>query len=773
MPTWCDRIVQDVTFGSRMLRKSPAFTLTAIAILAIGVGMNITGFQILNSLAFRPLPVSDPDSLVRFDRRAPRSRSAAFAYPAFDFYATHNTVLASSMGIMRTLVALDADTSRAVPVQFVTSNYLVELGAVPALGRLLDPARDDEPDAEPVVVLASSLWRSRFGADPGIAGRTVRINGRPFTIAGVAPASFVGLTGRAAQAWIPITKQPYAFPGSDLLTRYTDNPVAFFARMKPGLSLGAVEDGLRPAASALRQRGPDAAWEQEWLAAIPAGRFLPIEAESIAIASAFTAIVLIAACANLATLMLARGFAREREIAVRLSVGATRRRLVRQLLTESLMLACLGTAAALGLSFIAARLILTGTAAPAFMQPHLDLRVTLFTFAMAALASVLFGLTPALQAVKPGGPRTRARGVLVAAQVAAGCTLLILSVLLTRALDRVTHAPLGFEYDRQVTLDPNLTANGFKPAAARAYWAALRERIAGVPGVRAMSLETVPPLGNRSFTARIGKGQTAFVHHIDPDYFGVMGIPLRRGRTFHANETGAGMVSESFARAMWPGEEPLGKIWDEATVVGVVGNAATVALADPGAAEFYHPMDDEHAHRAVMIVRVDGDPSAIAGILAGAARDIDPRVSIATGLLRNAFDVKLRMPQRMSVIVWALGALALALAAGGLAGLVVLTVSQRAREIAIRMALGARPRDVIAAVLGQFRKPLLWGLAGGFLIAAVLSKVLAGELFGLSPFDPVSYLAAAVLFTTVAVAATAGPLRRAIKVDPISALKCE
>ena len=184
-------------------------------------------------------------------------------------------------------------------------------------------------------------------------------------------------------------------------------------------------------------------------------------------------------------------------------------------------------------------------------------------------------------------------------------------------------------------------------------------------------------------------------------------------------------------------------------------------------------MDDEHVHRAVMIVRVDGDPSAIVGILAGAARDIDPRVSIAIGLLRDAFDVKLRLPQRMSVIVWVLGALALALAAGGLAGLVVLTVSQRAREIGIRIALGARPRDVIAAVLSQFRKPILWGLAGGFLIAAVLSKVLAGELFGLSPFDPVSYLAAAVLFTTVAVAATAGPLRRAIKVDPISALKCE
>jgi len=204
---WWDQIVQDVTFGSRMLRKSPAFTLTAIAILALGVGMNIAAFQLMNSLMLTPLPVSDPDSLVRFSRRSPQGASTTFAYPALDFYATHNTVLASSMGLMRTLVALESDSSRAVPVQFVTANYLAELGAVPALGRLLDGARDDEPDADPVVVLAWSLWQSRFGADPQIAGRTVRINGRPFTVAGVAPASFVGLTGRAAQAWIPITNR--------------------------------------------------------------------------------------------------------------------------------------------------------------------------------------------------------------------------------------------------------------------------------------------------------------------------------------------------------------------------------------------------------------------------------------------------------------------------------------------------------------------------------------------------------------------------------------
>ncbi len=770
---WWDQIVQDVTFGSRMLRKSPSFTLTAIAILALGVGMNIAAFQLMNSLMISPLPVSDPDSLVRFSRRSPQGASTTFSYPALDFYAKHNTVLASSMGLVRTLVALESDASRAVPVQFVTANYLAELGAVPALGRLLDAARDDEPDAEPVVVLASSLWENRFGADPRIAGRTVRINGKPFTVAGVAPASFVGLTGRAAQAWIPITKQPYAFPGSDLLTSYRDNPVTFFARMKPGLSLRAVEDGMRPAASALGQRGADAAWENERLVPLPAGRFIRFEADTVAIAGAFTTIVLIAACANLATLILARGFSREREIAVRLSLGATRRRLVRQLLTESLMLAGLGTAAGLGVGFVAARLILTGSATPAFLQPKLDLRVMVFALMMAALASLLFGLTPALQAVKPRSTRTRARGILVAAQVAAGCTLLVVSTLLTRSLDRVTHAPLGFEYEHHVTLDPDLNASGFKAAAARVYWATLRDRLAGVPGVRGMSLETLPPLGNRAATGRIGKGYTAFVHHVDPDYFRVMGIPLRRGRNVQANETGAAIVSESFARAMWPGEDPLGKAWDEATVVGVVGNAPTVSLANPEASEFYHPIDDEHVAHAVMIVRVDGDPAPMTGVLVAAARSIDPRVSISAGVLREAFDVKLRLPRRMSAIVWALGALALALAAVGLAGLVIFTVSQRAREIGIRMALGARPKDVIDGVLRQFRKPVAYGLAGGFLAAAALSRVLEKELFGLSPFDPVSYLSAAALFTIVAALATAGPLRRALKVDPIAALKCE
>jgi predicted permease len=770
---WWDALQQDVTFGSRMLRKAPVFTVTAVAILSIGVGINLGAFQILNSVALSPLPVRDPDSLIRFNRRSTQGTSTSFSYPALDFYARHNTVLASSMGLVRTLVALESDPSRQLPMQFVTANYLAELGAVPALGRLLDSARDDAPDAEPVVVLTHSLWQARFGSDPDIVGKTIRINTRPFTVAGVMPASFVGLTGRSAQGWIPIAKHPYAFPGSDLLTNERNKAVTFFARMKPGLGLRATQDGMRAAAAALQRRGPDAAPDNEWLRAVPAGYFATFDADGIAIAGAFTLLVLVAACANLATLVLARGFSRQREIAIRLSVGASRGRLVRQLLTENAMVAALGTAAAIGVSLVAVKLTLIGTQAPAFMQPRLDVRVALFAFALAALAAMLFGLAPALQAVRPPTTRGRTRGLLVASQVAAGCTLLVVASLLVRALDRVTHAPLGFDYDNHVVLDPDLTANGVRGAAARAYWSGLRERLSAVPGVLATSLETVPPLGNRATTAKVARGVTAYVHHVDPAYFRVMGIPLRRGRLLSASEPRTAVVSESFARAFWRDQDPLGQTWDGATIVGVVGNAATVSLADPDASEFYHLIDDAHVQRAVMLVRVAGDPSAALDLLVSAARTVDGRVSISAGVLRDAFDGKLRTPHRMSIIVSALGALALALAAAGLAGVVLFTVSQRMREIGIRIALGARRRDVVEAVIRQFRGPIVWGLAAGFTIAAVLSKVLQAELFGLSPLDPVSYLAAGALFVAVAALATAGPLRRALKVDPITALRCD
>jgi predicted permease len=770
---WWDDLLRDVRFGARMMRRAPAFTLTAIGVLAIGVGTNIAAFQILNSVALTPLPVRDPDSLVRFNLRTTQRSSSTMPYAAFAFYATHNTVLDASIALLRTSVALEPDGSRRVATQFVTPNYFSELGAVAAVGRLLDPVLDDAADAEPVVVVSSSLGQSRFGSDAAVVGRPVRINGQRFTIVGVTSASFAGLTGRSAQVWIPIRQHPYAFPGSGLLTNQADNSIAFFGRMKAGLNLRGVEAGMRPAAATFAQVRSSESPQSEWLRAVPAGRFISMDLDGIAIAGAFTLLVLVAACANLATLVLARGFAREREIAVRLSVGASRFRLVRQLLTESVMLAALGTTAALGLSVVASRLVMSATGAPEFLYPKLDVRVALFAVAMAALAACFSGLAPALQAVKPRAARGRARGILVATQVAAGCTLLVVSSLLVRALGHVTHAPLGFEYEHHLVVDPDLNGSGFKPAAAQIYWNGLRDQLTAMPGVAGISLGTVQPLGSGGPSTRIGDGHSAIVHYIDPAYFTVMGIPLRRGRIFNANEPEAAVVSESFAQALWPGEDPLGKIWDRSTVIGVVGSAPTVSLADPSRAEFYHLLDAEHMPRAVLIVRVAGDPSSRTGVVAGAAGAVNPRVPVSVVVLQEAFDATLRRPQQMSVIVSSLSGLTLALAAVGLGGLVIYTVSQRAREIGIRLALGARRRDVIAATVRQFGSPIGWGLASGLLCAAGLSKVLEEQLFGMSPFDPISYLAAAVVFLVVAALASAVPLRRALKVDPLQTLKCE
>lgn len=772
---WWDHLVQDVTFAGRILRKSPVFTLTAIAVLALGVGVNIAGFQVLNSMAWRPLPVKDPDSLVRFYRRTERSTSSAVSYPAFRFYAGHNDVLVASMAVLSASVRLDDDTSRDVPVEFVSANYLSELGTLTAWGRLLDESFDAAPGAEPVIVVSHGLWQRRFGADPALVGRTIRVNGRQVKVAGIVAASFVGLTGRVPQAWMPIEQHPHTFPGSDVLTSPRDNnPVSFYARLKPGVRAPAAEAALKVTAAALRQHAPDAAWDGEWLQATAAGRYAPLSSKAapgVLIAGAFTTILLLASCANLAMLILARNLSREREISIRLSVGATRRRIVRQLLTESALLSFMGTGLGLVLS-----LILGKTAfgdAESFMQPTLDIRVALFSFGIAGVATGLFGLVPALQAIRPKRARARARAILVATQVATGCTLLVVGGLLARGLQHVVSIPLGFEYAEHITISPDLHSNGFKPAAAADYWTALRAALEQIPDVAGTTLVSLPPLGGLISSSQLQNGGLVVRHHVDPMYFAVMRIPLLRGRNLSPGERGSAVVSESLASALWPEEDPLGKLHDGRTVVGVAGNARTIHLGDSSATEMYMAMDDEHLVTAALVVRVRADPSGRLAAIVAAARSIDARVAPAATLLRDEFDRRLRDARTMTVVVSVLGLLALTLASIGLAGLLSFSVSQRLREIGIRMALGARSTDVVQSVLRQFAWPVGFGLVGGLAAAAALSSVLRRELFGLSHLDPISYIAAALLFAIVALLASARPLRRATRVDPTTALRVE
>jgi putative ABC transport system permease protein len=772
---WWDYLVHDVAFGVRILRKSPAFTLTAIIVLGFGVGINLAAFQVFNTLAWRPLPVKDPDSLVRFSRRTQRFVTSSFSYPVFRFYAEHNTVLAASMAVVHTSVSLGDDASSDLPIQFVTANYLTELGTVPAIGRLLVPS-DGAPDATPVVVLSHPLWETRFGSDPSIVGRLVRINGQSITVAGVASASFVGLTPRVPQAWMPIEKHAAVFSGSDLLTNVGRAGVVFFARLKPGLSANAAEDGMKSAVAAARELGSDPAWDGEWLEAEPAGRFTTLDgkrAAGVLIAAAFAVILLLASCTNLAMLILARGLSRSHEISIRLSVGATRPRIVRQLLTESALLSIVGTGVGLGVSVVVARMVLSFADAPRFLQPHFDIRVITYSFVMAALAAGLFGIVPALQAVRLKAAPARTRSILVAVQVAAGCTLLVVGGLLVRAFQHVMTEPPGFEFAEHIIVDPHLQANSFTPAAADQYWTELRAALERIRGVASMSLASLPPLGERIMSDRAGSGAVAFIHHIDPTYFEVMGVPLLRGRNLASRERGVVLVSDSLASAIWPGEDPLGKTYLDKTVVGVVGNARTVTLGDSSITEAYLPMDDARRAWAVLIVRVHGDPARALPTIVAATKAIDSRVSPSFALVRDRFDQRIQSARQLALIVSTLGMIALSLAAIGLAGLLSFSVSQRVREIGIRMALGARPLHVAWTVMRQFGLPIGFGLVAGLTGAASLSSLLRSQLFGLSHLDPASYAAAAILFTIVALLAAAGPVRSAIHVNPITALRCE
>jgi predicted permease len=545
--------------------------------------------------------------------------------------------------------------------------------------------------------------------------------------------------------------------------------------LQQGVTRERATADLGAVAAALHDAIPGAAWDGEFVDVLPAGRFATMQgvAPGLSLAAALTAIVLLAACANLGTLLLARGLAREREFAVRLSVGATRVRLARQLMTESVMLAAAGTVAALGVSFITARLLLAASDAPRFLEPRLDVPVLIFSIVIAAAAAALAGLTPAFQAVKPAASRARARGVLVAVQVGAGCTLLVVAALLARGIDRVLHAPLGFDYDAQLVIDPGLDAHGFTPQAARAYWNRLRIEVGALPAVRSVSLATLPPLGNRAMTTRLSNAATAYVHHIEPEYFRTMGIPLLRGRLFDAAERDVAIVSESFARVMWPGEDALGKEYDSAAVIGVVGNASTISPGNASAVELYRPIDDQHLAQAIMIVRVDGDPARRVGALAEAARRIDRRAPPSIASVARNFDAKLQPPRRASAAISALGVTALALAAIGFGGLIAFTVSQRTREIGIRLALGARRVHIISALLSQFTRPLALGVLGGLCGAATVAAVLRRELFGLNLFDPVSYAGAVALLLVAGTLAAAGPIRRALRVDPVSSLRCD
>lgn len=773
--TWLDRLGQDLHYAARILARSPGFTVMAVLVLAIGIGVNISAFSLFNLVALKPLPVHDADRIVRLERRSPTAYTSEMPYTSLMFYSEHAKTLSAVMGVLG-VPPLEVDNDvQPVPSSFVTPNYFTELGTQAAAGRLFDPSRDGHSSDAPGVVLSYGYWQRRFGLDPSVIGRTIHLNKKQITIVGIAPYDFASLGGQNPDIWLPMAQQPYLIEGSKVLNDPGDSAVRMWGKLAPGVSTKAAEQELSTLTNELKKLHPNDIWEKEYLQISPGGHMQVMQAEMYQVAAmvaVLTLLILAVACANLGALLLAKAVTREREIGIRVAIGASRGRIFRQLCTESLVLALLGSAAGLGLGYSVMRMALTKLDAPKWLSAAPDWRVLLFTLGMTVIAAIFFGLAPALQIARQRQKKTIARQVLVGAQVAASCVLLIVAGLLVRATHHALYTDPGFGYERVLSVDGHLGEHGYTSSAAEGYLNLMQTRLATTPGVESVSLVKLPPLGHvvsRENREIAGHAVLMYPNWVAPDFFKTMGIPLLAGRTFHAGEKNAVIVSASMARQQWPGQNPLGQRVGDGTqsdtVVGVVGDARINDLSNSDAVEQYWPMQSGDMPNMVLVVRFVGDPAVLSSAVKTMSGGLDPKLFPEIRQLKLLYQDKVLGVERVAAIVSLIGIVAVLLAGIGILGLVAFTVSQRTKEIAIRIALGASPASVLSAVLRQFSWPVFLGLLTGVGFAAAASKLLRRALYGVSNLDPVSYLAAVGLLMAIVALSAVLPARRALRLD--------
>lgn len=781
--TWLDRLLQDLRYGLRILRRSPGFTCMAVLVLAIGIGINVTAFSLFDIIALKPLPVRDADRIVRLEPRSPNASGSEMAYPFFEFYRDHAHSLSAAIAVMGVPPMQMDDDLRPVGVSFVTPNYFTELGTMPALGRMLDPARDSRPGAEPVAVISYTLWQHQLDSDPNIIGRVIHLDGKAVTVVGVEPYDAATLGGQHPDIWIPIAQQPYIFAHSKVLQDWTSSSIRMWGKLAPGVTTTAAAQELRSLTDAIGRSHPDAVWKDEFIYISPGGHLQVMQPQMYRIAAmigVLTLLILVIACANLGGLVAARAVARQHEMSIRVAVGAGRWRIFRQLCTESVMLAALGSIAAIALACVVLRIALTQLDAPKWISPIPDWRVLLFTVVATVVASVSFGLMPALQIARQKQHKTIARQILVAIQIAGSSVLIIVASLLMRAALHALYTDPGFGYEQLISVDPHLSRHGYTESSAQAYLIDMQTRLRAIPGVRSVSLVKLPPLGHGVVledTEIDGRAVKIYPNCVAPDFFQAMGIPMQLGRTFNANEKHVVIVSQSFARQQWPGKNPLGQTVgdgkDKSTVIGVVGDAHINALNDDDAVEQYWPMQPSDMPDMVVILRAAGSPGSLSPTIKAIAGNLDRSVFPEIRQIKALYLENVDRIEMVAGIVSLVGFVAIAISAVGIIGLVAFVVTQRTKEIAIRIALGARPGAVLNAVLHQFLWPVLIGAVAGTALAAFGSKLLRIVLFGIDNLDPVSYIAAVALIGIMVALAMVLPAARALRLELATILRYE
>ncbi|HEX8209906.1 MAG TPA: ABC transporter permease [Longimicrobium sp.] len=803
-----DAFLQDLRFAIRSLSRAPAFALAAVATLALGIGANTAVFSLTNAVFLRPLPAERPQELVRLlanERGAPGA-SNPLSYPDYLDVAALRGVFAGVAASGRA----EVERASGAPTrgQLVSGNYFTVLGVRPAVGRALLPS-DDVAGAKPVAVVSHDLWTRELGGGGDVVGSELRLNGQAFTVVGVAPASFRGTDVEIApDVWVPLAQQPLlrgaAAGAPSLLAQRGSHWLFPIARLAPGVTRDQASSALRVLSARLGAAYPETNREVRFRA-IPGGTLVSAASSPevlvvFILLSVVVAAVLAIACANVANLLLARAASRRREIAIRVSVGASRGRLVRQLLTESVLLALLGGAAGLALARAASRLFRL-LELPPTLDFSTDGRVLAHSLAMSLATGILFGLAPALaaargdtqSALRDGGAGTgrspsRLRGALTVAQVALSLALLVMAGLLLRSVWALQAAPTPYDEPRIATAHVEMRVAEGDTAAARAALLRLLEAVRRTPGVEAAAFTQLVPMGGSrveepfSVPGAAGGSRSLDVNVVSGDYFATMGMRASAGRTFEPRDRAGGapvaVVSRALARSLWPGQNPIGKRLraerEGRGVVEVVGVVDDVSYARHAGLRplVYLPWEQSIDVGVALQVRARGDAAQVVEPVRRAARVAGVELVAARTLSQMRRDAA--FPQRLTgTLLSIFGAVALALASVGVYGVVAYGVAQRTREIGVRIALGARPGDVSAMVVAGGARLAAIGVAVGVAIALGASQLLSTLLFGVGAADPLTYGGVAALLLGMTLLATWIPARRASRVDPMVALRSE
>jgi predicted permease len=829
-----ETVLRDIRYAVRRLRQSPGFTLVAVLSLALGIGANTAIFTLVNATLIRNLPVRDSEELVYIHSPSP---SAVFSYPDFDEIRRNTTAFTGVAGWGGVTVSMGSGEDVSVASgAIVTGNFFDVLGVHAAIGRVIGEADDITPDAHPVIVIGDRLWQRRFNRDPNIVGKGVVLNGRRFSIIGVTPKGFEGAEfGTMRDFFVPMMMQAVVRPprggysgemNPDLLGMRGNRWIFAIGRLKPGVSIPAAVASLAGlveeqwALAAIDERGTSITMTRAD-DGDPDARRQVVSAATLLMA--VVGLVLLIACANVANLLLARSTSRAREIAVRLSLGASRGRLVRQLLTESVLLAGIGGIAGLGLAWATLHVFRSSppptAALPMTVSVGIDGPVLVFTLLLSLVTGIVFGLMPALRASRPElaptlkddsfTARTRmrrvnARNALIVAQVAMSLLVLVSASLFLRSLRESQAVQPGFDARRVLTVPLSINLLRYTKAQGRQFYSDVVDRAKAIPGVESASLTRWVPLsGNNAVRGLMIQGEAAkepplradngapargnpnatFVQVIGNDYFGTMGIRLVRGRDFALADVPNGppvaIINQAFVRLHFPSADPIGQRlsfggahgpWVE--IVGVAADSKMMRVAESPIPNVYLPLSQNHETGMTLLVRTSVDPRRLAPMVSREVHALEKNLPAANARsLSDWLDLSLYTSRAGTVALVVFGSLAILLASVGLYGVMSYAVARRTKEIGVRMALGATSSDVRGEILREGIALVAGGIVIGLIAAFGATRLLASFLYGVSPRDGVTFATVPALLVLVGLAACYLPARRATRVDPMTALR--